>query len=100
MSYTWFDTTVIRPESRGDLPTILVHNNRLTEKETEEWSERWGVWLGPRKRLWVEGLRPGDIIQLIPRAMYMAWTNIVDRGSIKIEYEAEEVLEDLHAMQD
>ncbi|KAI1062822.1 hypothetical protein LB507_005731 [Fusarium sp. FIESC RH6] len=98
VSFTWFDTTVIRPESRGDLRTILVHNNRLTEQEPEEWSERWGVWLGPRKRLWVEALRPGDIIQLIPRAMYMAWTNIVDGGSIRIEYEAEEVLEDLHTL--
>ncbi|GKU19368.1 unnamed protein product, partial [Fusarium langsethiae] len=98
VSFTWFDASVKRPEGRGDLRTILVHNNRLVEQEPQDWTERWHIWLGPRKRLWIEALRPGDVIQLIPRAMYMAWTNIIHEGRINIEYEAKEPLEDIQSL--
>ncbi|RGP60616.1 hypothetical protein FSPOR_10583 [Fusarium sporotrichioides] len=98
VSFTWFDASVKRPEGRSDLRTILVHNNRLAEQEPQDWTERWHIWLGPRKRLWIEALRPGDVIQLIPRAMYMAWTNIIHEGRINIEYEAQEPLEDIQSL--
>ncbi|KAL6912771.1 hypothetical protein FSST1_010531 [Fusarium sambucinum] len=98
VSFTWFDASVKRPEGRGDLRTILVHNNRLAEQEPQDWTERWHIWLGPRKRLWIEALRPGDVIQLIPRAMYMAWTNIIHEGRLKIEYEANDPLQDLESL--
>ncbi|EKJ74980.1 hypothetical protein NXS19_008494 [Fusarium pseudograminearum] len=98
VSFTWFDASVKRPEGRGDLRTILVHNNRLAEQEPQDWTERWHIWLGPRKRLWIEALRPGDIIQLIPRAMYMAWTNIIHEGRINIEYEANDPLEVIQSL--
>jgi hypothetical protein len=98
VSFTWFDASVKRPEGRGDLRTILVHNNRLAEQDPQDWTQRWHIWLGPRKRLWIEALRPGDVIQLIPRAMYMAWTNIINEGRIKIEYEAKDPLEDIRSL--
>ncbi|KAF5969542.1 heterokaryon incompatibility (het-6OR allele) [Fusarium coicis] len=67
--------------------------------EPQNWSDRWTVFHGPRRRLWIEALRPGDVIQLIPRAMYMAWVNIIEEGSIKIEYETRELEEELQALQ-
>ncbi|KAM0208638.1 hypothetical protein ACHAQI_006841 [Fusarium lateritium] len=99
VSFTWWDASVKRPEGRGDLRTITVINNRLANSEPQNWSERWHVFHGPRKRLWIQALRPGDVIQLIPRAMYMAWTNIIDEGRIKIEYEAKELDEEIQALQ-
>ncbi|KAM0549854.1 hypothetical protein ACHAPJ_009296 [Fusarium lateritium] len=99
VSFTWFDASVKRPEGRGDLRTILVCNNRFANDEPHDWTHRWHIWLGPRKRTWIEALRPGDIIQLVPRAMYMAWVNIIHEGRIKIEYEAKEPEEDLRALQ-
>ncbi|RKL25729.1 hypothetical protein BFJ68_g356 [Fusarium oxysporum] len=99
VSFTWWDASVKRPEGRGDLRTITVLNNRLANDEPQNWSDRWTVFHGPRRRLWIEALRPGDIIQLIPRAMYMAWVNIIDEGSIKIEYEPKELEEELQGLQ-
>ncbi|KAJ4252017.1 hypothetical protein NW762_011318 [Fusarium torreyae] len=99
VSFTWFDASVKRPEGRGNLRTILIENNRFANDEPHDWTHRWHIWLGPRKRTWIEALRPGDIIQLVPRAIYMAWVNIIHEGRIKIEYEAQEPKEDLRALQ-
>ncbi|KAF4339634.1 heterokaryon incompatibility (het-6OR allele) [Fusarium beomiforme] len=99
VSFTWWDASVKRPEGRGDLRTITVLNNRLANEEPQNWSERWTVFHGPRRRLWIEALRPGDIIQLIPRATYMAWVNIIDEGRIGIEYEPKDISEELQALQ-
>ncbi|KAM0435864.1 hypothetical protein ACHAPT_002755 [Fusarium lateritium] len=94
-SFTWFDASVKRPEGRGDLRTITVFHNRLANPELFELNARWHLRDGPRRRLWIEALRPGDIIQLIPRAIYMAWVNIVKEGRIKIEYETKTISEEL-----
>ncbi|KAF4424738.1 hypothetical protein F53441_14220 [Fusarium austroafricanum] len=99
VSFTWWDASVKRPEGRGDLRTITVLNNRLANSEPQNWSDRWTVFHGPRRRLWIEALRPGDIIQLVPRAMYMAWVNIIDEGRINIEYEPKELEKDLQGLQ-
>ncbi|KAG5783869.1 hypothetical protein H9Q73_002517 [Fusarium xylarioides] len=86
VSYTWWDASVKRPEGRGDLRTITVLNSRLANDEPQNWSHRWTVFHGPRRRLWIEALRPGDV-------------NIIDEGSIKIEYEPKELEEELQALQ-
>ncbi|EEU43137.1 uncharacterized protein NECHADRAFT_83581 [Fusarium vanettenii 77-13-4] len=94
-SFTWFDASVKRPEGRGDLRTITVFHNRLANKEFFELNTRWHLRDGPRRRLWIEALRPGDVIQLIPRAIYTAWVNIVKECRIKIEYETKTIHEEL-----
>ncbi|KAF5019388.1 hypothetical protein F66182_8588, partial [Fusarium sp. NRRL 66182] len=99
VSFTWFEASVKRPEGRGDLRTITVFNNRLANSEPHDWTERWHIHLGPRKRLWIEALRPGDVVQLVPRAMYLAWVNIIQQGRIKIEYEAMELDQQGQALQ-
>ncbi|KAG5770031.1 hypothetical protein H9Q72_002939 [Fusarium xylarioides] len=81
VSYTWWDASVKRPEGRGDLRTITVLNSRLANDEPQNWSHRWTVFHGPRRRLWIEALRPGDVIH------------------IKIEYEPKELEEELQALQ-
>ncbi|RTE80853.1 hypothetical protein BHE90_004666 [Fusarium euwallaceae] len=94
-SFTWFDASVKRPEGRGDLRTITVFHNRLANNEFFELNARWHLRDGPRRRLWIEALRPGDVIQLIPRAIYTAWVNIIKECQIKIEYETKTINEEL-----
>lgn len=36
------------------------------------------------KQEWLGFLRPGDIVQLIPRARYRAWVNYIKRAEIEI----------------
>ncbi|KAM5345125.1 hypothetical protein ACJ41O_010987 [Fusarium nematophilum] len=97
-SFTWFDASVKRPEGRTNLRTIIIFHNRLANPEFDSRTARWHLNEGPRRRLWIEALRPGDVIQLVPRAVYMAWVNIIQDGQIKIEYEAKEVHDELKGL--
>ncbi|KAF4980028.1 hypothetical protein FZEAL_3890 [Fusarium zealandicum] len=98
-SFTWFDASVQRPEGRADLRTITAFYNRLANPEYFEQKVRWHLNDGPRRRLWIEALRPGDVIQLTPKAIYIAWVNIVKECSIKIEYESKELHGELNELQ-
>ncbi|KAJ3549234.1 hypothetical protein NM208_g611 [Fusarium decemcellulare] len=97
-SFTWFDASVKRPEGRGDLRTITVFHNRLAKPDFFELQARWHTRDGPRRRLWIAALKPGDVIQLIPRAIYIAWVNIIKEARIKIEYEPKELHEELNEL--
>ncbi|CAM1508928.1 Fc.00g026670.m01.CDS01 [Cosmosporella sp. VM-42] len=90
-SFTWFDATVYRPAGRTDLRIITANGNRLANPEFFEQTQRWDlIDHGPRRRMWIEGLQAGDVIQLIPKANYMAWVNIIKECSIEIEYKPKE----------
>lgn len=65
-------------------------HNRLANTEFYEQSIKWNFSSGIRRRSWVQGLLPGDIVQLIPKATYIAWVNIVKHCRIRIEYEAKD----------
>ncbi|KAK0753710.1 heterokaryon incompatibility protein-domain-containing protein [Schizothecium vesticola] len=86
-SFAWFEVAIRRPLGRSDVPTIKIHytdagNERFTRGATQ-WNARDS---GPRIRVWLGGVRPGDIIQLVPRALF-GWVNHVLEGSIEIEYQ-------------
>jgi hypothetical protein len=90
-SYTWFEVSLCRPGGgRSDLRAIRVHHNHVRSPELEFYTEttRWDTrhpHLG--STTWLRSLRPGDIIQVIPKAVYRQWANIVRDATIKIEYQ-------------
>lgn len=53
---------------------------RTAERSTPDypWAINWKPWL--------EALLPGDVIELVPKAMYPGWHNIVREAEIKFEY--------------
>lgn len=46
----------------------------------------WGPDATTPQKAWVNALRPGDVIQLIPFAFYMGWVNVVQEAHIEIEF--------------
>lgn len=48
--------------------------------------------------MWVQALRAGDVIQLVPRAYYSCWVNIIALASINIEFELAEEAKDTAAI--
>ncbi|TGJ79701.1 hypothetical protein E0Z10_g9060 [Xylaria hypoxylon] len=88
-SYSWFDTIVQRRASGlADLPSYTICANRTANAEFFEQNTRWDSQSKPRIRLWIEALEAGDIIGILPRAIYPARINIIREASIKLEYEA------------
>lgn len=69
-------------------------NNRLADSEFQEQTHRWHLNSRARRRTWLQGLRPGDAVQLIPKAKYLAWVNIIKECRIELEYVAADTLED------
>ncbi|KAJ8129896.1 hypothetical protein O1611_g3738 [Lasiodiplodia mahajangana] len=90
-SYSWFDGIVQRRTSgHTDLPVYTICGNRTANPEFFKQETCWDYQSGTRKRRWVEALQAGDIIGILPRAMYPARVNIIREGSIKIQYETYE----------
>jgi hypothetical protein len=89
VSSTWFEVALRRPKGRSDVSTIRIQHNRAGNPDFFEFKTRWDSQeSGSRLRAWLRLLRPGDIIQIVPKAVYMAWVNIVQSASIEIEYRA------------
>ncbi|TVY68799.1 Heterokaryon incompatibility protein 6 OR allele [Lachnellula suecica] len=86
-SFTWFDASVDRPGGRANLRTLTVGNNDLANPEFQEHQWRWDSQSGLRYQNWLQALRSGDIIRLIPKVTYIAWVNIVQEASITLDYE-------------
>lgn len=103
-SYSWFEASVRRRYDRHNLRNIPVCWNRVgnpqfyrrtAERSTDDypWAVHWKPWL--------EALLPGDVIELVPKAIYPGWLNIVRQAEIKFEYIAiNPELEALEASED
>ncbi|KAI1123394.1 heterokaryon incompatibility protein-domain-containing protein [Nemania abortiva] len=87
-SYSWFDGIVQRrTPGHTDLPVYTICGNRTANPEFFKQEIRWDEQSESRKRRWIEALQPGDIIGILPRAMYPARVNIIREASIKLQYE-------------
>ncbi len=88
-SYTWFEVDVLRlGGDQSNLSAIEIHRNRAGDPEFAEATTLWdGRNPQSRSTPWLRSLRPGDILQIIPRAAYPGWVNIVREATIKIEYQ-------------
>ena len=91
-SFSWFDASVRRPYGRNNLRRIHLIDNRLTNPEFCKQSIKlvpnhpWGVNWKP----WLKALKPGDVIELVPWAMYPARLNIIRSAKIELEYDGED----------
>lgn len=88
--WSWFNASVRRAHGRSNLRTVGVCENRAGVPDffihRIQWpaANPWGVnW-----RPWITALAPGDVIELVPRAIYQRWLNIVKHAKIELEYES------------
>ncbi|KAK0624203.1 heterokaryon incompatibility protein-domain-containing protein [Immersiella caudata] len=94
ISNTWFEVALRRPKGRTDVSTIRIQHNRAGNPEFFEFKTRWDVQeSGRRLQTWLWLLRPGDVIQIVPKAVYTAWVNIIQSASIEIEYRERDAAE-------
>lgn len=85
-SYTWFDAAVRRGPGRSAFRRINVINNDLAGSDFAEHRHSFNLESRGRRSTWVQGLRPGDTVQMIPKAKYIAWVNIVKECHITLKY--------------
>ncbi|KAK3900484.1 putative heterokaryon incompatibility protein [Staphylotrichum tortipilum] len=88
-SYTWFEVAVHRPGGNmSDIWPIGIQRNRAANPRFAKATTRWDIETSEsRPAAWLRSLRPGDVIQIIPKAAFVGWVNIVSKASIKIEYQ-------------
>ncbi|KAI1363493.1 heterokaryon incompatibility protein-domain-containing protein [Xylaria arbuscula] len=86
-SYSWFDAVVRRPGNQTDLPTLRICSNRTANPQLFKQKTRWDLESNTRNHYWIESLRPGDIVGVLPRAVYPQRVNIIREASIELEYE-------------
>ncbi|KAI0551346.1 heterokaryon incompatibility protein-domain-containing protein [Xylaria curta] len=89
-SYSWFDAVVRRPGNQTDLPVLPICSNRAADPRFFEQKIRWDFGSESRNRYWIQSLRPGDIIGILPRAVYPQRVNIIREASIALEYEVDD----------
>ncbi|KAK3358728.1 heterokaryon incompatibility protein-domain-containing protein [Lasiosphaeria hispida] len=88
VSYTWFEVALRRPAGRSDVAAIRIQHNKAGEDEFFTATTHWNTQsTSPRAKWWLGIVQPGDVIQLIPRAQFPGWVNIIRQGSIEIEYQ-------------
>ncbi|KAI1429220.1 heterokaryon incompatibility protein-domain-containing protein [Xylaria sp. FL1777] len=88
-SYSWFDAVVRRPGNQTDLPVLPICSNRAADPRFFEQRIRWDFTSESRNRYWIRSLRSGDIIGILPRAVYPQRVNIIREARIELEYEAD-----------
>ncbi|KAI1415062.1 heterokaryon incompatibility protein-domain-containing protein [Hypoxylon sp. FL1857] len=91
-SYSSFWTHVERPGGRPEISFsgLQVCENRRANGEFHEQTHIWTNHSNGAHGSWVKALSAGDLIQLIPRAYYSCWVNIISAASLKIEFEPKE----------
>ncbi|KAI1269550.1 heterokaryon incompatibility protein-domain-containing protein [Xylariaceae sp. FL1019] len=101
-SYTWFEALSTSPRSNSSGQFLsratfsqhvavgarrLLHRNVVANPNSQRLRTVWDVNVPDDERnvrAWLAGIKGGDSIQLIPRAMYTGWVNFVDEAEIEI----------------
>src|SRR3569833_404843 len=89
-SHTWFEVWLHRPPGRRNSRGIGLHHIRGGNPEVNKVTAIWDVHdpsCRSQRGKWVAELQPGDVIQMVPKARYPGWINILQEASIKVEYE-------------
>ncbi|KAK4142229.1 HET-domain-containing protein [Dichotomopilus funicola] len=83
-SFTWFEACVLAPSGHERGPRRMIHRNVHARFEYKTHVHCWSLeGADDDLRSWMSGIRPGDTVQIMPRAHFPAWTNYV--RSAKIE---------------
>lgn len=87
-SNSWFEVTTITPSGHDRTSRLRLasnlHGDYIFREQTISW-ERGGT--SPGIQTWLDDVQPGDTVQIIPRAHYIAWKNFVRSAEIQIEGE-------------
>jgi hypothetical protein len=91
-SWTWFEVAVYPSQSyksssslRYPPPKRYIQTNVHAVSEFKVHRNTWDYQdEDVEKQKWLRFLRPGDVVQLIPRARYHAWVNYIKRAEIEI----------------
>ncbi len=85
-SWTWFDACVITPSGRSRVNRRPIQYNEHASFKFKTPHEQ--LELGRRLmrdlRHWLASICPGDTLQIVPEAHYMAWTNFVAGAKIEL----------------
>ncbi|KAK8188756.1 heterokaryon incompatibility protein-domain-containing protein [Phyllosticta capitalensis] len=84
---SWFEARVDPCNKRATPRTIELGRNRPANSDFFEHTWTIDSSSDSLKEIWLNFLRRGDILQLIPMACSLAWANVVRSASIEILYE-------------
>lgn len=86
-NYTFIESSVRRPFGRNHLRPFAELFNRGANPNFCPHMKRWELEsCPPQRKLWMEELKPGDILQLTPKAFFQGWINFVKCARITIGY--------------
>ncbi|KAJ7575903.1 hypothetical protein C8J56DRAFT_900518 [Mycena floridula] len=84
-SYTWFEATIHRGSSK--IAHQVIQDNIQASLQWRKHINTWEIWThNSELRAWMAILQPGDIISLIPKAMYAAWVNYIQSAELSVCY--------------
>lgn len=85
--YTFIESSVRRPFGRNHLRPFAELFNVGADFNFCPHLKRWELeTCPPQRKLWMEELKPGDILQLTPKAFFQGWINFVKCARITIGY--------------
>ncbi|KAK8232543.1 heterokaryon incompatibility protein-domain-containing protein [Phyllosticta capitalensis] len=84
---TWFEARVDPCNRRAASRSIELGRNRAANPIFFEHTWTIDGKSDSLKEIWLNFLRPGDVLQLVPMACSAGWVNVVSSASIKILYE-------------
>jgi hypothetical protein len=86
-NYTFIESSVRRPFGRNHLRPFAELFNVGAGLSFCPHMKRWELeTCPPQRKLWMEELKPGDILQLTPKAFFQGWVNVVKFARITIGY--------------
>ncbi|KAK8248565.1 heterokaryon incompatibility protein-domain-containing protein [Phyllosticta capitalensis] len=88
MSLSWFEARVDPCNNRAVSRALEIGRNRSANPDFFEQTWTIDSKCDPLREAWLNFLRPGDVIQLVPMACSLGWVNVVESASMKIRYEA------------
>ena len=86
-SCTWFTIAVVSPGGHDRVPKRTLHYNIHASSQFRRHNICWEAESEDTAiRKWVNGIRGGDTIQIIPKAQYAGWINFVQEAEIEVHY--------------
>lgn len=89
-SFTWFEAELLRPPGRPSVATLHLNINAAGDPEFRtaqvSWISKDIDSSSLNIRTFHHELQRDDVVQLIPRAEFRGWVNIIKEATITVEY--------------
>ncbi|KIX00347.1 uncharacterized protein Z518_10486 [Rhinocladiella mackenziei CBS 650.93] len=84
-SFTWFEASVITPSARDRVPRRHLQSNLHAISDFREHEICWNLEEAEVSlKRWLRAIKPGDTVQIVPKARHQAWRNYVAAASITV----------------